>query len=67
MPFSADRVRKYRESRDMSREALAESIGRSYPSVVLYETGRVTPPLSVIEDIAQALNVTTADLLDEAA
>lgn len=65
MPFAGHRLQELREAQGRSRERLAGDIGRSYPAVVAYESGRVTPPLPVAEAIAQALGVPLADLLDE--
>ncbi len=66
MPFSADRVRTYRETKGASREDLALAIGRSYPSIALYESGAVTPPSHVVERIARYLDVSIDDLFEAA-
>lgn len=40
-------------------------IGKTRPSVSLYESGKVEPPLSVIERIADVLGVSKLDLIEQ--
>jgi len=55
--FSAVRLRHLREERGITREELAVTIGRSYPSVHQYENGGITPSTEVVERLAGALAV----------
>lgn len=67
MPFDGSTVRKLREDRGLTREAFAVAIGRSFPSVVAYESGSQVPPTAVVERIATALEVPVGRLFEEGA
>ena len=67
MPFSHQRLREIRQERDISREQLAVSVGRSYPSIHHYESGGTVPSIAVAERLAEALGVPVSDLFEEAA
>lgn len=58
-----ERLRKLRERRQMSRQALSELCGKSKNMVALYESGEVDPPGSVVKLLAENLGVTTDYLL----
>lgn len=51
--------------KDVSQTELAKKIGKSFSSVNAYCCNRQQPTLSVLEDIAKALNVSIKDLINE--
>ena len=57
-----DRFRNAREAAGLSREAVAESVGRSADSVAAWEQGRNRPRRSTLVRLADVLNVTVAEL-----
>jgi DNA-binding XRE family transcriptional regulator len=61
--FSGGRMRAAREDAWLSREQLAVAIGRGYPTVLAYETGRLRPPTAVCKRLARILGCTVADLM----
>ncbi|MCX5588176.1 MULTISPECIES: helix-turn-helix domain-containing protein [Streptomyces] len=63
--FSGRRLREARKTAGLSPEHLAISVGRSAYSIHEYELGRVTPPITVIAAIADALGRSVDDLLTE--
>jgi transcriptional regulator with XRE-family HTH domain len=65
VPFSGTSLRRLLDERGKRREALASEINKSFASIAGYESGRIAPPLSVIEDIAHALDVDVAALIDD--
>lgn len=67
MPFSHQRLRELRQARSISREQLAVSVGRSYPSIHHYESGGTVPSIDVAEKLADALGVSVTDLFEDAA
>jgi transcriptional regulator with XRE-family HTH domain len=64
--FSGSRLRNARIAAGLSPEQLAVNIGRSVYSIHSYEIGRVSPPVSVLSQIAHALGVDISDLFGEA-
>ena len=59
-----DRIRLYREALDMTMEELGRRCGTTKQTIFKYETGTVTNiPLPRIQQLADALHVTTATLL----
>lgn len=60
------RLRQLRESQHLSREQLATSTGRSFTTVVRWETGRVVPSLEAVVAIAEALSCPIDDLFTTA-
>jgi transcriptional regulator with XRE-family HTH domain len=63
----ATHLREARKSAGLTREQVAVGIGKSFSSVVAYETGSVEPPLHVLRELARLYGVSLADLLGEAA
>ncbi len=57
------RIRKIRKARGLSQETLAEQIGISTTHMSHIETGNTKLSLSVLVDLALALEVRTDDLL----
>jgi len=58
------RIRHHRRRRGLTLDDLGEKVGRPAPYLSLVENGRREPKLSLVSDIANALDVTVADLLD---
>ena len=52
-----DRIRYYRLKREMTQKQLAEKCGLNESTIRNYELGNRTPKLEIIEDIANALEV----------
>lgn len=59
------RIRNFRKIHGISQEKLAELVGISVTHMSHIETGNTKLSLQVFVDIAQALNVSTDDLLPE--
>lgn len=60
-----EKIRKYRKAYHLSQEQLAEKIGISVTHMSHIETGNTKLSLSVLLDIADALDLQTDDLLRE--
>jgi transcriptional regulator with XRE-family HTH domain len=63
--FSGPRLREARKSAGLSPEHLAISVGRSSYSIREYEMGRVTPSVTTLAAMADAVGCTVDDLLAE--
>ncbi|MBQ9774062.1 MAG: helix-turn-helix transcriptional regulator [Clostridia bacterium] len=60
------RIRKYRKAKGFSQEVLAEKVDISVTHLSHIETGNTKLSLSVLVDLANALEVQTDDLLSDA-
>ena len=60
------RVRKYRKAHGYSQDTLAEMIEISTTHLSHIETGNTKLSLQVLVDLADALNVSTDDLINDA-
>jgi transcriptional regulator with XRE-family HTH domain len=58
-------VRRLRQARGMSIEALADEVGLAYTYVGQIERGRRNPTLSVVERFAAVFGVDPRDMFDE--
>ena len=58
-----DNIKKYRKEIKITQQQLADKIEKSINTVKKYESGYTSPPLPVIKDIAEALMVSTTDLI----
>ncbi len=58
-----ERLKKLRESENISREHLANSLGITYSALSKYETGKREPGLELLQKIATHFDVTTDYLL----
>lgn len=56
-------VRRYRKTRGLSQEALADAVDLAVTYVGQIERGLRNPTLDVVERLAKALNVKPLDLL----
>jgi transcriptional regulator with XRE-family HTH domain len=52
-----EKIRKIRSENNMSQQRFGKKLGISGKSVSAYETGRIRPPLRVLEDISSTYNV----------
>lgn len=57
-------LKRLRESKNLTQEELAELIGVEYQTISRIETGLYFTSYENLQKIAQALNVTIADLFD---
>lgn len=58
-----DRLKKCRKQEGVTQKELADILGLNQNTIASYETGRRNPSISVLEDIADLLNVSTDYLL----
>lgn len=56
-------LKKYRESRSLSRQSLADKVGISLSTLGMYEQGRREPDLQKLVSIATLLHVSVDELL----
>lgn len=56
------RIKQFRKGK-MTQKELAEKIGKAESSIRKYEKGLVTIPLDVLQDIANALNISPSELM----
>ncbi len=47
----------YRHSRGLTQEQLAQKMGKQQPAIARFESGRVWPSLSFLQDLADALDL----------
>ncbi len=59
-----NRIRKYREDRNLSQKQLAELIGVSNSRVSNWEQGINRPDADILAEICRALQVSPSELLD---
>ena len=57
------RLRTIRKRKGLTQTQLAEKVGISYQLICLYETGKHTPTMAVLEWLCQALGVSATELL----
>ena len=57
------KIKAARKSKGLTQRMLAEKIKKTFSTVQKYENGVVEPPLSVIVDIAAALDMTPPQLM----
>lgn len=62
--FSGRRLRKARLAAGLKREHLAVAIGRSAPTISMYEHGTGYPTVPVLAALADTLDVAVDDLFD---
>ena len=59
------RIKEYRIANGISQEALAELINKSAPTIRKYENGERNPPLAVVKQISEILNINSSKLIDD--
>lgn len=60
-----NKIRSIRDGLNMSQDRFGKKIGVSGKTVSSYETGRVQPPLSVLEKISAEYNVSLVQITSE--
>lgn len=58
-----NKIKEVLEARGISQTELADRLGKSFNMVNLYTTNKVQPPISVLYQIADILNIDVRDLL----
>lgn len=58
-----NRIKEILESKGISQTELANLLGKSFNMVNLYATNKVQPPISILYQIAEILNVDVRGLL----
>ena len=58
-----NRIKEVLEVRGISQTKLADRLGKSFNMVNLYATNKIQPPLPVLYQIADILNVDVRELL----
>lgn len=61
------RLRYFRRRRDFTLAEVGSRVGRPVPYLSLLENGKVEPKLSLLGDLAEALDTTTSELLESTA
>ncbi|MBN1162237.1 helix-turn-helix transcriptional regulator [Patescibacteria group bacterium] len=57
------KIRKIRNSRNMSQERFGYKLGLSGKTISAYETGRSVPPLKVLESISRTYGINIVQLM----
>ncbi len=66
LPIVCRKIRKYRKERGFSQEKLARTADLSFHTIVKLENGDTSnPTVDTVKKIADALEVSTDDLLNE--
>lgn len=65
MKLLGRKIREARKIKRITQESLATAVGVSDKSISAYESGRVDPPLAVLERIAQNTDHTVQYFLEE--
>jgi len=60
-----DRIRQLRKERDWTQDELAQRVGIMSQNVARYENGRTTPRKRMLEQFAEAFEITTDQLLSD--
>ena len=58
-------LKEIRESKGLTQKQLGEMCGLAYTAVRNYENGRGNPKMETLEKIAEALNVSTDELIND--
>ncbi len=58
-----NRIKEVLDAKGISQTELANSLGKTFNMVNLYATNKVQPPIPVLYQIADILNVDVRDLL----
>jgi len=61
------RIRHLRQLKNLSQMELAEKVGVSFQQIQKYESGKSEITLSRLNDIAEALNISPAEILSDEA
>lgn len=58
-----NKIKEILEVRGISQTELAEKLGKSFNMVNLYTTNKIQPPIPVLYQIAEILNIDVRELL----
>ncbi len=58
-----NKIKEILDARGVSQTELADRLGKSFNMVNLYATNRIQPPIPVLYEIADILNIDVRDLL----
>lgn len=58
-----NRIKEVLEAKGISQTELAERLGKSFNMVNLYATNKIQPPIPVLYQIAEILNIDVRELL----
>ena len=61
----ADKLAAIRKSKGLSQQALADMTGLSRSTIGMYEIGKNEPNFNQLNKLANALNVTVSELIDD--
>ena len=59
-----ENLKNIRQEKKLSQKKLGELIGKKEITIRNYENGKITPPIKVIEEISNKLNVPLYELID---
>lgn len=65
MKLLGNKIREARKIKRVTQEELATAVGVSDKSISAYESGRIDPPLAILERIAQTTDHTVQYFLEE--
>ena len=65
MKLLGNKIREARKIKRITQEKLADAVGVSDKSISAYESGRIDPPLVVLEKIAQSTDHSIQYFLEE--
>lgn len=60
-----DNIKKYRKQNKITQTELANKLNKSLRTIQKYENNDITPSISILNDIASALNITINDLTNQ--
>ena len=60
-------IRQLRETRNLTQQELAQKIGVSSKTISKWETAKGLPDVSLLQPLAQALNISVIELMNGAA
>ncbi len=58
-----ENIKKYRKEKKLTQQELADKIGKHKITVAKYESGKISVPIDVLDQIANELDVTYIDLI----
>jgi transcriptional regulator with XRE-family HTH domain len=58
-------IKKYRILAGLTQKELAEALGKKAMTIMRYESGRIFPPIPVLDEIAKIFDVNTNSLMSE--
>ena len=62
---AGDSIKKFRKQKGYTQKQLAEKAGISRTALIRYENGETSPSIQILQQIAEALEVSVSVLIDE--